>query len=266
MKAISTISLATFLFLLYNHFQTSSFYVAKPILKNSKLKKDLRLTQISDYHNNTRVDKDKLLKEIEKFNPHLILLTGDIIDRKTKDFANVIHLIKRLKNLNPNLYMVLGNHELDNRNREEFINRLEDLGVNLLNNEGRVKRINGEEINICGLGFYINKIDYEKTLTNMAEKNFTLLLSHSPNKVISYSKGKEDLILSGHTHGGQVRLPILGGLIAPGQKLFANYSKGIYKLPRSILYIDSGLGNSLLPLRTFNRIQISNIIIKAIDN
>ncbi len=93
------------------------------------------------------------------------------------------------------------------------------------------------------------------------------MLSHSPNRPMAYTTGLEDLILSGHTHGGQVRLPIIGSIVVPGQGFFPKYDKGIYELENTTLYIDSGLGNSLLPpLRLFNRIQISNIIIKPIDN
>lgn len=74
--------------------------------------------------------------------------------------------------------------------------------------------------------------------------------------------GKEDLILSGHTHGGQIRLPLIGAVVAPGQGFFPEYDKGIFRINDTILYIDSGLGNSAAPIRAFNPVQISNIIIE----
>ncbi len=77
------------------------------------------------------------------------------------------------------------------------------------------------------------------------------MLSHSPNRPISYSEGIEDLILSGHTHGGQVRLPFIGAILAPGQGYFPKYDKGIFHLDNTILYIDSGLGNSVFQLDFF---------------
>ena len=98
---------------------------------------------------------------------------------------------------------------------------------------------------------------------NISEKEYNLLLSHSPNKPINYLNKNIDLILSGHTHGGQVRIPIIGGVLAPGQGLFPKYDKGLYKIGNTSLYIDSGLGNSLLPIRMFNRVQISNIEVLA---
>ncbi len=104
--------------------------------------------------------------------------------------------------------------------------------------------------------------DYEGIIKDINQNNFIILLSHSPNRIIHYSKGVEDLILTGHTHGGQIRLPLLGSIIAPGQGLFPKYDKGLFQLKGTPLYIDSGLGNSTIPVRLFNRVQISNITIK----
>jgi hypothetical protein len=267
MKTIAILLLLLILiFLIYNHIQVSKVYINKTILDNSKLNSELRLTQISDYHNNTKINEKKLLKEIEYFNPNMILLTGDIIDSKTKDLNSTLDLIEKIKAINPKIYFVRGNHEIGNKYEDEFIYRLKEIGINVLDNENQLIILDGEKINVCGVSFYINRKDYEKSLEGIDEKNFTLMLSHSPNRPMMYSKGLEDLILSGHTHGGQVRLPIIGAMIVPGQGFFPKYTKGIYKLENTILYIDSGLGNSLLPLRLFNRVQISNIIIKPIDN
>ena len=138
---------------------------------------------------------------------------------------------------------------------------MEKLGVRILNNESKLLEINDEKINIAGVEFQINRKEYTNALYNINPRYFTLLLSHSPNRPIKYLTGKEDLILSGHTHGGQVRLPILGAIVAPGQGLFPKYDKGIVELGKTILYIDSGLGNSLYPIRLFNRVQTSNITI-----
>ena len=266
MKTIIIILILILIFLIYNHIQISKIHVSRPILYNSKLNKELRLTQISDYHNNTKIHQDKLFKEIKDFNPHIILLTGDIIDSKTKDLDSTMDLIKKIQSINPNIYFVRGNHEIGNKHEDKFIYKIKETGIQILDNENQVVNLDDEKINICGVSFYINRKDYEKSLKGIDEKNFTLMLSHSPNRPMAYTTGLEDLILSGHTHGGQVRLPIIGSIVVPGQGFFPKYDKGIYELENTTLYIDSGLGNSLLPLRLFNRIQISNIIIKPIDN
>ena len=262
MKIFIVILIFIIIFLIYNHIQISKAYINKPIIESPKLSNELRITQISDYHNNYRIDQNKLIDEIKKFNPHIIVLTGDIIDSETKDISIIMKLIEKLMKINKNIFFVRGNHEIASLYEGDFIYRLEKLGISVLDNTNKTINIEGEEINICGLSFYIDKEDYTKAMKGIDKNKFTILLSHSPNKPIEFSEGIEDLILSGHTHGGQVRLPIIGALIAPGQGLFPKYSKGIYKLGNTILYIDSGLGNSVLPLRLFNRIQISNIKIK----
>ena len=262
MKILITILLIILLFLIYNHIQISRVYINKPIFESSKLSNEIRITQISDYHNNYRVDQNKLLDEIKKFNPHIIALTGDIIDSETKDISNTMELIEKLTEINKNIFFVRGNHEIASLYEGDFIYRLKELGITILDNANKTINIEGEDINICGLSFYIDKEDYTEAMKGIDKNKFTILLSHSPNKPIEFSEGIEDLILSGHTHGGQVRLPIIGALISPGQEFFPKYSKGIYKIGNTTLYIDSGLGNSLLPLRFFNRIQISNIKIK----
>ena len=87
-------------------------------------------------------------------------------------------------------------------------------------------------------------------------------LCHKPECYIwSFKDYNIDLMVSGHTHGGQIRLPFIGPIIAPGRGLFPKYDKGIIEIEDTILYIDSGLGNRLVPIRLFNRVQISNIMI-----
>lgn len=266
MKTIAIILLLILILLIYNHIQISKLYINKPIFRNNKLSKELRITQISDYHANHRIDENNLLDEIRKFNPHIILLTGDIIDSGTKDIQPTVKLMGKMTKINKNIFFVSGNHEVGSKYGNEFIYKLKELGIIVLDNDKEIIDIEGESINICGVGFYINRGDYEEAIEGIDENNLTLVLSHSPNRPMVYSTGVEDLILSGHTHGGQVRLPLIGSVIVPGQGFFPKYSKGHYELGNTILYIDSGLGNSVLPIRLFNRVQISNIIVKPIDN
>ena len=250
-------------FLIYNYIEISRFHIKKPVFKTKKLKKDLKITQITDYHNNTLIDKEKLLNEIEKFSPDLIVLTGDMIDYKTKDIDGVLNFIEKLYEINNNIFFVIGNHELRNIKGLEFISKVEEIGVNVLDNENTTLNINDDSINVVGLNYFISKEEYEEAIKGIDKGNFTLVLSHSPSKVVPYVSGIEDLILSGHTHGGQVRFPIIGAVVSSSQGLFPKYDKGTFKLGNTYLYIDSGLGNSVFPIRMFNRVQISNITIKG---
>ena len=250
----------------YNYIQISQLTVERPIFYSKKLSKDLRITQISDYHNNRRINIKTLLDEIDRFNPHIIVLTGDLIDSRTKDIEPTLDLISRLVEINKNIFFVIGNHELRSIYGNEFISKIKDMKVTVLDNDNRVINIDKRNINILGLNFFASKDDYRKTLEGIDPENYTILLSHSPNRPISYVQVIEDLILSGHTHGGQVRLPFIGAIVAPGQGYFPKYDKGIFHLDNTILYIDSGLGNSLLPIRFLNPVQISNITIKTMNN
>lgn len=262
-KTILLIVLLSLILFIYNYIQISKPYINKINIKSKKINKNLKLTQISDFHSNKNINLDKLFKTIKDYNPDIILLTGDIIDHETTDLKLAIDLIKRTKNITQNVYFVAGNHENRNSLYPILANEMKKMGVTILNNESKTIKINGEKLNIAGVEFQINRKEYTNALNNINPNYFTLLLSHSPNRPIKYLRGKEDLILSGHTHGGQVRLPFIGAILAPGQGLFPKYDKGIIEIENTTLYIDSGLGNSVYPIRFFNRVQVSNIVIDS---
>lgn len=260
-KTVLIIAILSILIFIYNYIQISKPYINKVNIKSNKIDKNLRLTQISDFHSNKYINLDKLFKNIKEYNPDIILLTGDLIDYKTTDLKLALDLIKRTKEITQHVYFVAGNHENRNVKYPILANNMKKLGVTILNNESKTLDINGEKLNIAGVEFQLNRKEYTDVLNNINSNYFTLLLSHSPNRPIKYLAGKEDLILSGHTHGGQVRLPIIGAIVAPGQGLFPKHDKGIVQVGNTTLYIDSGLGNSVYPIRLFNRVQISNIMI-----
>lgn len=262
-KAILLIALLSIILFIYNYIQISKPYINKINIKSKKINKNLNLTQISDFHSNKYINLDKLFKTIKNYNPDIILLTGDIIDHKTTDLKLAIDLIKRTKEITSNVYFVAGNHENRNSLYPILANEMDKIGVTILNNESKLIKVNGQRLNIAGVEFQITRSEYTNALINISPNYFTLLLSHSPNRPIKYLTGKEDLILSGHTHGGQIRLPFIGAIIAPGQGLFPKYDKGINQIENTIIYIDSGLGNSLYSIRLFNRVQVSNIVIDS---
>jgi predicted MPP superfamily phosphohydrolase len=177
-------------------------------------------------------------------------------------------MLESISKLDKDIYFVEGNHEMRNALYRDLKIEFERLRINILENDSKVVMVNGEEINLTGLNFtpgsraYEESTNYQEATKNLNVDNYNVLLLHSPNNIENLSDSKVDLVLSGHAHGGQIRLPIIGSIVAPGQGLFPKYDKGVFKIDNLILYIDSGLGNSLAPIRGFNPVQFSNIVIE----
>ncbi len=249
------------MFIAYNYILISIPIIEKLNLKSEKIEKEIKITQISDFHNNKYLKSKRLIKGIDEFNPHMILLTGDIIDRSTEDWNISLELLKKLKNICPDIYFVSGNHEMNNRKYLHFLKDLESIGIEIMDNRIEDLEINSNRLKLIGVDYYFKQYDYKSMMKDVQNESFNLLLSHSPDRIVPSLTGEEDLVLSGHTHGGQVRIPFVGALIAPGQGFFPKYDKGLYHIGKTDLYVDSGLGNSMLPIRLFNRAQITNITI-----
>lgn len=271
MKIVRSISLLgiIILIILYLYYQTKFFKIKDIKITSNKISNKIKITQISDFHSNKSIDLEKLENEIKDFNPNFIVLTGDIMDRNDDELDTAIKLIDALNNLQVDIYYIKGNHENDNELYGDFKNEMLKKDIIILENDTETIEVDGNMINIIGLnGTWDETMEYSiseygKTTQNLNFDYYNLLLAHSPNHVKELINGNEDLILSGHTHGGQIRLPIIGPVIAPGQGLFPELDKGLYKFGDTILYIDSGLGNSFLPLRAFNPVQFTNITIEG---
>lgn len=198
---------------------------------------------------------------VKNLKANVIVLTGDIIDRRTKNLDNVLYLIERLSSINHKIFFVSGNHEWSNPRFKEFLKGLKERKVTILDNE-KTKFTEGDvAINLVGVADYTTKHgDLKKALQGVHKERLTVLLSHSPSVIKLINSNSVDLILSGHTHGGQVRLPFIGALVVPDQGFFPKYDKGPFKLGNNLhLYIDSGLGTSRLPIRFLNQSQLSYI-------
>lgn len=217
---------------------------------------EIRIVQISDLHNKRFFNNNKAIYEsIRELNPDIIVLTGDIIDRNTKDYQYAYSFIDDLMKINSNIYYILGNHELSHKDINDYKRELEKRGVLLMGDRAEIYK----DISIYGANYYDQKYP------NPTNDSFSLLLTHDASLAIS-NYYNFDLVLSGHTHGGQVRLPLIGAIYAPGQGLFPKYDKGLYKIENEEVYVDSGLGNTFLPIRFLNQSQISFIKIVSKNN
>lgn len=231
------------------------------------------IAHVSDLHNTSFGENNKkLLDRLKKMNPDLIAVTGDIVDSRRTDTDVAASFMKKALEIAP-VYYVTGNHESRIDNSEGFLEDIRRLGVKLLENESVSIKRNNEEINLSGISDPAFVSDYlfddeasavSRSLENLVKKSkFNILLAHRPEFFSLYAKEGFDLVLSGHAHGGQFRLPIIGGFIAPGQGIFPEYDSGLYEKNGTQMIVSRGLGNSIIPLRIFNRPEIITIVLRA---
>ena len=232
-----------------------------------------RVVQVSDLHNATfGKDNAKLLEMIKSSNPDIIAVTGDVIDSRRTDTSIALAFLKEALSIAP-VYYVTGNHEFRIAQTESFVNEIKDLGITVLENENMTLTEGADSITLCGISDPTFAADYlfgeeafvvAHHLEELRDKDsFTLLLSHRPEFFDLYVEYGFDLVLSGHAHGGQFRLPIIGGFIAPGQGLFPKYDSGLYEKDGTSMIVSRGIGNSIIPLRLFNRPEIITVVLNS---
>lgn len=231
-----------------------------------------RIAHISDLHN-TSFGKDniKLLEKLRDASPDIIAVTGDIIDSRRTDIAVAEEFITEVLKIAP-VYYVTGNHESRVTSFDGLLSFMENAGVVIAENKSiRLYRGNAS-ITVCGISdpnFTAGDFQgYEEAVVDTSlgkltrNEDFTVLLSHHPEFFELYVQHGFELVLSGHAHGGQFRLPFVGGFIAPGQGLFPEYDSGLYREKGTSMIVSRGLGNSIIPLRFNNRPEIMLITLK----
>ncbi len=255
--AVLFVIIVIFCFWQNNHIVTSRYrYSSKDI---SKELEGYTIVQVSDLHNKQFGTKQKkLLARIESEKPDMIVVTGDLVDSNHTNVDKAMCFIEGAVKIAP-VYYVTGNHEnwLDEIVYQELMNRLQQAGVVCLDNETCTIEVGTETFTVIGLddaslwGNLLNNL-----MKDIEEDKFTLLLAHEPQYLIDYSEAGVDLVFSGHAHGGQVRLPWIGGLVAPGQGILPEYTAGLYVEGNTSMYVSRGLGNSIIPVRIFNRPEL----------
>ncbi|MBE5960184.1 MAG: metallophosphoesterase [Lachnospiraceae bacterium] len=253
------------------NWQNNSITTSEVVFINDSIPesfKGYKILQISDLHNKQfGIDQNKILAKIDKINPDIIVVTGDLIDSNNTNIDVAMELINGAINIAP-IYYVSGNHEAWSNSYDDLKSDLENSGVIVLDNEKIEIFNNNDSIDIIGVadtsflrsdwleyGQNVETKDLLNTLTE-GSNNFKILLSHRPELFDIYSNSNVDLIFSGHAHGGQFRLPFIGGLVAPDQGLFPKLTDGIHTTNNTSMIISRGLGNSIIPLRIFNRPEL----------
>lgn len=226
-----------------------------------------RIAHVSDLHN-TKIGKDnsRLLTKIKNAKPDIIAITGDLIDSRNTNVEISLAFVSEAIKIAP-CYYVPGNHESRTDEYEDLKAGLISLGVAVLENKSESIYKNGEYINIFGVNdpaFYKKTIskDEKRVMRSLLDAHltstdqFTLMLSHRPELFEIYAEYPVDLVLSGHAHGGQFRLPFIGSLYAPEQGAFPKYDAGLFEKDGTSMIVSRGIGNSSFPFRLNNNPEL----------
>ena len=225
------------------------------------------IAQVSDLHNaELGEENSKLLELLSEVEPHIIVLTGDLIDSRHTDIEIALDFAGKATQIAP-VYYVSGNHEARVPEYEELKMGLSEAGVTVLENQNVQITRDGESITLMGIQDPSFRTDYlfgdaevvsKQAISELQNESdgFTVLLSHRPELFELYVDTGVDLVFSGHAHGGQFRLPFIGGLVAPNQGFFPKYDAGLFKKENTTMIVSRGLGNSIIPFRINNSPEI----------
>lgn len=234
-----------------------------------------RIAQVSDLHNaEFGKDNAELLGTISESRPDIIVITGDLVDARRTEIDVALDFVREAVGIAP-VYYVTGNHEASLPQYEALRAGLEAAGAAVLEDEAVRLERNGGEVILIGLSdpdFTVRGDMFGEVPAMVStklnrlidgEKGYTVLLSHRPELFETYVGCGVDLVFSGHAHGGQFRLPLVGGLVAPNQGFFPKYDAGLYTDGGTHMVVSRGLGNSIIPFRVNNRPEVVVAVLEA---
>lgn len=230
-----------------------------------------RIAHISDLHNAQFGEDNKVLLDmLRREKPNQIYITGDLIDSRRTDTDVALSFLRQAVDIAP-CYYVTGNHEARVEDYEQMKKQMLDMGVVVLSDMNL--HLVSKEQSICIIGVDDPSMSSgdqsdealmaEKLERLAGDEDFTILLSHRPELMDVYSRYGIDLVFSGHAHGGQIRFPLLGGLVAPNQGWLPEYDAGLFESGQTRMIESRGLGNSLFPLRFNNRPELIIVELKC---
>lgn len=236
-----------------------------------------RIAQISDLHNvEFGKNNQRLLKKLAQAEPDIIVITGDLIDSGDTNVQIASDFCKEAVKIAP-VYYISGNHDVWAEEFPLLCDELLKTGVCILKDASEKIYIDNDSIQLIGIQdpeWYQN--DPEKSQPNydtneidvlvadlMQEDQYTILLSHRPEFFSEYIQSGVDLVFTGHAHGGQIRIPFIGGIYAPYQGFFPEYDSGIYTKDSTVMVVSRGLGNGTIIPRVNNRPEIVIVELKS---
>lgn len=261
-----TIAILIILFIVaFIFWDNTRIKVTKYVISNKKINKNLdkfKIALITDLHN--KDFKGDLIDKIKKESPDIIVVSGDFTDDRTYNPEYSKRIMNSFKAIAP-VYYSTGNHEEREKQYFEIREDLINQGINILENESILYRKGRDRINIIGLrdpaaytgrlsgnNIFGRYLDDRLNELNVKNDMFNILIAHRPEHIDVYSKYDIDLVLSGHVHGGQIRLPLIGAVLGPNQGIFPRYYEGVHKVGNTYMVVSRGLGNSAFPVRINN--------------
>ena len=226
-----------------------------------------RIAQVSDLHNKDFGEGyGQLLTLLSEINPDIIVVTGDLIDSRQTDLDIALEFAWQAGKI-ARVYYVSGNHEARVPEYEDLKIGLVKAGVVILENQKIQITREGESITLMGIDDPSFQEDYlfgdsesvaRQAIEDLQNESdgYTILLSHRPELFDLFVETEMDLVFSGHAHGGQFRLPFVGGLVAPNQGYFPKYDAGQFTEENTTMIVSRGVGNSIIPIRFNNRPEI----------
>lgn len=268
---MTALSIMLLIFIIWVVWGSTSIEVTRTTIVSERLPQSFSgftIAHISDLHN-AEFGKGNftLLQKLREEKPDIIVITGDLVDSRHTDIDIALKFAQNAMDITQ-VYYVTGNHEARLNEYNKLEAGLKDAGVIVLRDEVYRIEKDQEEILLIGLDdpkFTLKSDWFNETLAmvNTKLKNliadsntFSILLFHRPELFEIYAENNIDLVLSGHTHGGQIRVPFLGALIVPDQGIFPEYDAGLFTSGRTKMIISRGLGNSIIPFRVNNRPEL----------
>lgn len=253
--------------LVFVYLQNNALMVSEYIYQNDNLPDSFagfRILQISDYHNKKGLFwEQNFWQEVSSLEPDIIVITGDLLDSGKKDAEQAVLVASGCAAIAPT-YFITGNHEfwVEEELLAQLLQDLKEAGITVLDNRAvylSAEGTEGEEgIALLGLSDRdltnetLRELTEEIAAEHGAEECIQILLAHEPQYINRYAACNVDLVLSGHAHGGQFRLPGVGGFYAPDQGFWPEYTEGVHRVNDTTMVVSRGIGNSVFPLRLFN--------------
>ena len=238
--------------------------VRKYVLETDKLTAPVRLALLSDFHGaRYGQGQSRLLAAVDRLEPDAVVMPGDFYDENHTD-GNTDALLSALAERYPSFF-VRGNHEGSTGRADQLLEKLEGWGITVLAGTDALLQVKGQQVRICGVddpsicGERVWLEQFRACQARTGDGTYSLLLSHRPELTQYYRASGFDLVLAGHAHGGQVRIPgLLNGLAAPHQGFFPDYAGGEYPLSGTRLIVSRGLSRDLR-VRVFNPPELVSV-------